>query len=59
MSRPRNPNNARHAFQVRLPSELIDQLDREAEARFLGRNKLIELLLRDGLERLADREMCR
>lgn len=52
MSQPRNPANARHATQVRLPAELLDRIDEEARVRVLGRNRLIELLLRLALDHL-------
>lgn len=49
---PRNPDNARVSTTLRLPAELLDRLDAEAEARVLGRTKLVELLLRSGLDSL-------
>jgi hypothetical protein len=52
MAMPRNPHNGRITISTRLPVELVDSLDAVAEARIMGRSKLIELLLIDGLTRL-------
>lgn len=52
MGMARNPDNARITVTLRLPVELVDSLDLVAEARILGRAKLVELLLMDGLQRL-------
>lgn len=52
MATPRNADNKRHSTALRLPADLLDALDTEATDRMLGRNKLVELLLRDALGRL-------
>lgn len=54
MANPRNPEKARHSTAVRLPADLLDRLDAEAEKRTLSRNKLIELMLAAGLARLEE-----
>jgi metal-responsive CopG/Arc/MetJ family transcriptional regulator len=53
MGNPRNPANERVSTSIRIPSDLLDEVDRVAAQRILGRARLIELLLRDGLDRLA------
>ena len=51
---PRNPENPRVGTSFRLPVELVDALDQVADARMLGRSKLVELLLIDALARLPE-----
>lgn len=48
----RKDGAARIHMTARLPVELVDALDQVAEARMLGRSKLVELMLLDGLARL-------
>lgn len=52
MSTPRNPANGRHQATFRIPGDLLERLDHEADVRVIGRSKLVELLLRDALDRL-------
>lgn len=52
MGMARNPANTRHVCTFRLPSDLVERLDSEAAARVLGRSKLVEMLLRRGLDSL-------
>lgn len=42
----------RTAIQLRLPAELVEQLDREAEVREVARNVLARRALEDYLEKL-------
>lgn len=51
---PRSPDRKRHSTTVRLPADLLDRLDSVAEDRVIGRGKLIELLIRRGLDQLAE-----
>lgn len=53
MSNPRNLKNARHSTAFRLSPDLLDRLDAEAVERVIGRNRLVEYLLTDGLARLG------
>jgi hypothetical protein len=52
MGMPRNPDKARHAVSLRMPPDLLEALDAACDERVIGRNKLVEFLLRDGLRRL-------
>lgn len=54
MGQQRNPDNDRHQATFRLPGDLLERLDHESERRVLGRSKLVEILLRDGLDRLPE-----
>lgn len=54
MAMPRNPANRRHAVALRLPPDLLEAIDAECERRLVGRNKLVEHLIRDGLTLLPD-----
>jgi hypothetical protein len=38
---------------TKMPRELVDAIDRAAAERMVGRRLLIELFLREGLERLV------
>ena len=53
MGMPRNPKNKRIAVSFRLPPELVDEIDAQAAARVIGRNLLVDHLLRAGLDHLA------
>jgi len=42
------------AVQVRMTREMVDRLDREADARLVSRNRLLERAVEDYLDRLLD-----
>lgn len=45
--------SASHRTSIKIPPDLQSDLEAAAAARLLGRDRLIEVLLRDGLERLT------
>lgn len=59
MATPRNPEKARHSTALRLPVDLLEALDAECEKRVIGRNRLVEHLIRDGLTRLPPVSLSR
>lgn len=46
-------SSAAHRTSIKIPPDLQAELEAAAAARLLGRDRLIEVLLRDGLERLT------
>jgi metal-responsive CopG/Arc/MetJ family transcriptional regulator len=51
LQKPKPPKlrGRRQPFPMTLPPELVAELDARAEAAFLSRTKLIELLIREAL----------
>ena len=45
------------AVAFRIPTDLLDRLDAAASAKFLSRNKMVELTLRDNLPKRIKREI--
>lgn len=47
------PDSSAHRTSIKIPPDLQAELEAAAAARLLGRDRLIEVLLRDGLDRLT------